>query len=156
MAGPELSPGPSNWLLVLLMLLSGTAPFDEDCWFYSLSLFPLVPSPALCTLLALSLSASCLLLTATLGPGSVGTSQADRLRALQPQPLSGLQVCGRARHVGLVVLTAEEPDQGGREECGSFTEDTTLGEAGERLVPVRPWNIHIPEMVSLHEDRRAL
>lgn len=33
MAGPELSPVPSNWLLVVLMLLSGTAPSTRPAGF---------------------------------------------------------------------------------------------------------------------------
>lgn len=58
MARLALPPVPSNGLVVLLMLLSGTAPFDEACWFHSLTLFPPVLSLFSRLLLSLTLSAS--------------------------------------------------------------------------------------------------
>lgn len=51
MAELVLSPMPSNWLVVLLLLLSGTAPPKRDPWFRSLSR-PVCLFPPLCVLLS--------------------------------------------------------------------------------------------------------
>lgn len=96
MARLALSPMASNWLMALLLLLSGTASCKEACWFRSLSpslsagyvscsLQP--PSPISHTFCL------CPPLTAP-GPESVGISHAVGLRGLQPQPLSHLKSVG--------------------------------------------------------------
>lgn len=92
MAGLALSPMPSSWLVVVLLLLSGTAPphrgllvslpaSSSFCWFC-----PLLSPPSS----RFSLSASCLPLTAR-GVWVCGYQHADELRVLQPQPLSRLE-----------------------------------------------------------------
>lgn len=78
-------------------------------------------------------------------------SHADGIRVLRPAAPLPPGVSGCARHEELVALTTEEPGQGGSEGRVPAVhpqgpEGTVWGEAGERL-PVRPWDVHVPEIV---------
>lgn len=66
MARLALSPVPADWLVVLLLLLPGTAPL-EACWFHSVILFPPALSLALPNLL---LSLTCCLWSPSDCPGA--------------------------------------------------------------------------------------
>ena len=88
MAGPALIPGLNNWLVLGLLLLSGTARGPEAPWSRSFHCFCLLLSPPPPS--SLTFAASCLPLTA-LGTGSVGISQAEGLvvsGVCGPQPIS--------------------------------------------------------------------
>lgn len=151
MARLALRPVPSSGLLVLLVLLvllSGTAPPPGLPLSLSVTLLPpglsLLSPPSSSHSLPRSPSAA-------RGPECVGISSGvcGELRGLRPTwPRSALhcrlsQACG----VGGSNHTRARPGRRRGEECGSRPEDTVGGGGGE-AAPARPWAIPDPEMTS--------
>lgn len=97
--------------------------------------------------LSLTLSASCLPLTA-LGSRSVGLRHTDRLRGLRCSPSPTCRVSGWAGPEGLVALATEELGPGGREERAlhpQALEGPVWGRRRRGCSPTGPWDRHVPE-----------
>lgn len=152
MAGSALIPGLNNWLVLGLLLLSGTARGAQRPPGFALSTAA-VSCSCLLRLPSLTFAASCLPLTA-LGTGSVGISQAEGLvgsGVCSPQPFSSPEGVGLSwgRGAGGSDL-GEELGRGGRKERGSFTPRRYRalgGGSGGEAAPHQTWDRPAPHLV---------